>query len=146
MDACFKVFRKTKCLDKDSHRDSVDSFILNQNSKSEQSSNVNKSCNFGMTTTTVVSEKRVSSSDNIITDIDYDISDIDPDVVLRRHNRKYLYSTSTISSNYGPSSDEDNNETLDILYPLPYVNSIERSLLLEETPKRNCDKNGWYSI
>jgi hypothetical protein len=76
---------------------------------------------------------------HLITDIEtyHDAAEDDPGVVLRRHNRKYLHSVSTVS-NDALSSDDD-NETLDILFPLPHVNTHERSLV-DET-KRN-DKNG----
>lgn len=55
----------------------------------------------------------------------HDTDDQDSVVVLRRHNRKYLHSFSTVS--YDAMSSDDDNETLDILYPLPHVNTHERS-------------------
>ncbi|KAG5677390.1 hypothetical protein PVAND_007153 [Polypedilum vanderplanki] len=126
VDSCFKLFRKTKCLNGKSSKlqcDSFESLYLNENNNKTSSS-------------VPVSKKY---NDNIITDIEtYHHNDmIEDGVILRRHNRKYLTSVSTVS-NDALSSDDDDNETLDILYPLPHVNTHERSLV-DET--KYCDKN-----
>lgn len=135
VDSCFKIFRKSSCLNKNlsksHHRDSFDSFYSNDKFAIGSG---NKKCNFAANSRDNNEKQPETSSDNIITDIDYhDFVDGEADtVILRRHNRKYLYSVSTVS-NDAMSSDDDDNETLDILYPLPHVkeNTHERSLVDE---------------
>ena len=115
VDSCFKVFRKSKCFDKNSLKSPRDSFddsymatnedkIAGKNHKSN-SDNENSSI----------------LRDNTIIDHHYDDDDVMNEFdqsVLRPHNRgrTYHYSiTSTIASN--DISDEE-DETLDVLYPL----------------------------
>lgn len=61
-------------------------------------------------------------SDNTIIDHHYDDDEfecVDQSVILRPHNqRTYHYSITSTTSNDMQFSDED-NETLDVLYPLP---------------------------
>ena len=135
VDSCFKVFRKTKCLNR-KRCDSYDSYYLKEdkcacgnNNGGAKIPNINNNND-----NKVVNDL---SSELIMHDMDHH----DSEVVLRRHNRKYLYSTSTVS-NDAMSSDDD--ETLDILYPLPHVNTHERSLNNSNCTDdiKRIDKNG----
>jgi hypothetical protein len=57
-------------------------------------------------------------------------------VVLRRHNRCYLRSiSSTVSTDAVTSDEDEDDENLDILYPLPYVSPHERRLVEEANRK-----------
>jgi hypothetical protein len=131
VDSCFKILRKTRCKclkSLQSHRESIDTFYFTEENKVHP-----KKCNFATSVTSV--------DINLINDIDYhdlDTTDENDDslVVLRPHNRKYHYS---VSSTMSALSTEDDNETLDILYPLPHVNTHERSLIDEI---KALDKNG----
>jgi hypothetical protein len=135
VDSCFKLFRKSRCVSRSSssssHCGSFESLYLNENN--------NKRC---FKATAVVNKKYCEKydDDNIITDIS-DLIEDDSGVVLRRHNRKYLTSFSSVSNDALSSDDDENKETLDILYPLPlpHVNAHERSLV--DDAKR-CDNNG----
>lgn len=136
VDSCFKVFRKTKCLNR-KRCDSYDSYYLNEdkcacgnnNNGGAKISNIN---NNNDNSNKVVNDL---SNEIVVNDMDHH----DSEVVLRRHNRKYLHSISTVSNDAMSSDDDD--ETLDILYPLPHVNTHERSLNCTDDIKR-IDKNG----
>lgn len=141
VDSCFKVFRKSKCFDKNSlksHRDSFDSYMANNEYKIAQ--NNHKS------TTSDNENSAILRSDNTIIDHHYDDDDgmnefecVDQSI-LRPHNRRtYHYSiTSTIASNDMQFSDED-DETLDVLYPLRHN---ERSHIASE----GFDANGMTTM
>lgn len=140
VDSCFKVFRKSKCFDKNSlksPRDSFDdSYMANNEAKIAQKNHKSSSDN----------ENSAILRDNTIIDHHYDdddgMNEFDECVdqsVLRPHNRgrTYHYSiTSTIASN--DISDEE-DETLDILYPL---RQNERTLIANE----NFDANGMTTM
>lgn len=139
VDSCFKVFRKTKCLNK-KRCDSFESFYMNENKCTSENNGGAKIYNINSNATNITNNNSSSNNNNeiktatelpselIINDIDHH----DSEVVLRRHNRKYLHSISTVSNDAMSSDDDD--ETLDILYPLPHVNTHERSL-------NNCSNN-----
>lgn len=140
VDSCFKVFR-VKCFRKSSvktNRESRESIF--QSDKNAINDNVlhDKKNHFDRSTTSIDSDKKVNY-ERSINDFEYGL-EMEPDVVLRRQNRPYLRSISTTTSNDAMSSDEDDNENLDILYPLPRVNTHERSLI-EEANRQTVDKN-----
>lgn len=122
VDSCFKIFRKSKCLDNkssDSHRGSFDTsslFATNQEEKLAVTQN-NKS---SLITPIIDNENQtILRGNKAIIDHHFDneneYTDFDDISILRPHNRrKYLYSTTSTDM---LSSDED-SETLDILYPL----------------------------
>lgn len=128
VDSCFKIFSKSKCLkgsSSKSHRDSLDNSSLfapddgeklavTQNHKSRLITPLIDSGSQGRLRSDRAIIDQPSDNENEFTEFDGDDLSI-----LRPHNRrKYLYSTtSTTASNDILSSDED-NETLDILYPL----------------------------
>lgn len=126
VDSCFKVF-SGKCFRKSPIKSRNSSF---QNDKSAISDNLlqdKKYCDEIVgSTTSIEGDKRVKSDNS--TDVDYYGLELEPDVTLRRHNRPYLRSISTTTSYDAMSSDEEDK---DILYPLPRVNTHERSLVDE---------------
>lgn len=89
---------------------------------------------------TSLDSNRKVRADNSTADVEYqNLLEMEPEVVLRRHNRQYLRSIST-TSNDAMSSEEDDDETLDILSPLPRVSTHERSLT-EEPNRQLLDKH-----
>lgn len=149
VDSCFKVFH-AKCFRKSSiktHRDSCDSIFQNDKSAMTNAEQ-DKKLNFTHShRATPIDSDRKAASDRIIYE-----GELEPDVVLRRHDPPYRYlqrSISAATSHDATSSDDDENENLDVLYPLPYVNTHER--ILEEA-NRQVDKNNgmekflWCSI
>lgn len=126
VDSCFKIFRKSKCLDNkssESHRGSFDSSSL-FNANTEEKLVVTRNHKGSLITPIIDIENQtiLRSNKGIIdhhSDNDNEYSEYDDLSILRPHNRrKYLYSTtSTTASNEILSSDED-SETLDVLYPL----------------------------
>lgn len=141
VDSCFKLF-KAKCFRKSSLktlRDSRESvFEDDKNERINENILHDKKYNFDVTTTSFDTKIKVKP-DNIINESEYHQGiEMEPDVILRRHNRRYLRSVSTTNSNDAMSSDEDEDENLDILYPLPRVNTHERSLT-EEANRQTVD-------
>lgn len=137
-DSCFELFR-VKCFRKSSitSRESIfqiDKSVINENVLHDK-----KSDNFANSLNSIGGDKR-ATSDKRRDDIEYHGLKSEPDVVLRRHNRFYLRSISATSSNDALSSDEDDSENLDILFPLPRVNTYERSLS-EEANRQVVDIN-----
>lgn len=140
VDSCFRVF-KLKCFRKSSInalRDSRESIF-----QSEKNANIfqgDKKPNFA--TCAIPIDKKLAADNG------YDGLELEPGVVLRRHNRFYLRSISstTTTSNDAMSSDDENyydDETLDVLYPLPGVNTHERPLIEEANNRPTVDdKNG----
>lgn len=132
VDSCFKVFKNARCLRKaslKSQRNSLDSIFNNDKILvTENNLRDKKRENFGTVVNSTDNEKDHRNMEHSV--------DVEPDVVLRRHNRHYLQSISTTTSD-AMSSDED-YENLDVLYPLPHVSSHDRSGI-EET--NQYDKN-----
>lgn len=125
VDSCFKAF-KLRCFRKSSTstlRDSCESIF--QSDKKISIFHDDKKPNFATCSTPIHAD---NNADGL---------EMEPDVVLRRHNRTYLRSISTTTSyDAMTSEDEENdNENLDILYPLPRVNTHDRPLI-EETNNR----------
>lgn len=127
VDSCFKIFRKSKCLEKTSSKSPRDSF---DNSSLFMPNNEDKFATIqnhksSLITSINDNESQVILRSNNKAIIDHhcdnenEYTEFEDQSILRPHNRrKYLYSTtSTTASNDILSSDED-NETLDILYPL----------------------------
>lgn len=141
VDSCFKAF-KLKCFRKSSlksNRDSRESIFQSDKIAINEDIWRDKKSHFASSTTSIDNDKKVTP-DNGLNDLEYNGLEAEPDVVLRRHNRSYLRSISTTTSNDALSSDDDNNENLDILYPLPRVNTHERTLI-EEANRQTVDKN-----
>lgn len=139
VDSCFKLF-KAKCFRKSSLktlRDSRESIFEDDKIAINENNSHDKKYNFAISTTSFDIDIKVKP-DNIINEMEHQQGlEVEPDVILRRHNRRYLRSVSTTTSNDAMSSDED-DENLDVLYPLPRVNTHERSLT-EETTRQNVD-------
>ncbi|CRK86262.1 CLUMA_CG000166, isoform A [Clunio marinus] len=140
VDSCFKVF-KSNCFRKSSISSQRSSVF--QIDKRPISENISKDKKFNTTAnaTPIDTDKTLSYD----CDVEYSTFELDPNVILRRHNRFYLRSVSATTSCDAMSSEEDDNENLDILYPLPRVNTHERALSEESnqqiTDKINSDKN-----
>lgn len=142
VDSCFKVFRKSKCFDKNSLKSPRDSF-----DDSYMATNEDKIAQNNHKGTSDNENSAILRSDNTIIDHHYDDDDgmnefecVDQSA-LRPHNRgrTYHYSiTSTIASNDMQFSDED-DETLDVLYPLRHN---ERSHITNE----GFDANGMTAM
>lgn len=143
VDSCFKIF-KTKWFRKSSLqmlRDSRESvFEADKNSMSENILR-DKKHNFDVDATSIDNAKRAKAD---CSELDWEI---DSGVVLRRHNRRYLRSISTTVSTDAMTSDEDeDDENLDVLYPLPYVSPHERTLVEEANRQIGVHKrNGTQS-
>lgn len=140
VDSCFKMF-KTKCFGKSSMqvlRDSRESVFEGDKNSMNESVFRDKKPNFDTDATSIDNAKRARADCN---ELDFKI---DSGVVLRRHNRCYLRSISTTVSTDAMSSDEDDeDENLDILYPLPYVSPHERALVEEANRQIGVDeRNG----
>lgn len=134
VDSCFKVF-KSNCFRKSSISSQRSSVF--QIDKRPISENISKDKKFNTTAnaTPIDTDKTLSYD----CDVEYSTFELDPNVILRRHNRFYLRSVSATTSCDAMSSEEDDNENLDILYPLPRVNTHERALS-EESNQQITDK------
>lgn len=88
-----------------------------------------KKFDFSTNVTSFDNDDKKVKADKLSADNEYqNLLEMEPEVVLRRHNRQYLRSISTTTSNDAMSSDDDDDETLDMLSPLPRVSIHERSL------------------
>lgn len=138
VDSCFQVF-SAKCFRKSPIKSRNSSF---QNDKSAISDNIlqdKKYCDDIVGSATSIESDKKVKSDNNSTDVEYYGLEMEPDVPLRRHNRAYLRSISTTTSCDAMSSDEEDK---DILYPLPRVNTHERSLIEEANRQIVVKNNG----
>ena len=137
VDSCFKLFRSKWYRRECAIRDSNESIFENEKCAINS---CDKKFNFDINTTTatvasidnakkVKADREVVEAEQVCLDVEH--------VVLRRHNRAYLRSISTTTSNDAISSDDDvdDDENLDILYPLPRDNTHERPL--EEGNRQN---------
>lgn len=126
VDSCFKIF-KAKCFRRAIIAESRESvFEDDKNATSDK-----KQPNFDSSAPSIDNEKKGKAEHT-----EYkSLLDCEPEVILRRHNRRVIRSISETTSNDAMSSDEegDDDENLDILYPLPRVSTHERSLIEEGT-------------
>lgn len=150
VDSCFKLF-KVKCFRKASLktvRDSRESVFEDEKIAINEYDSHDKKYNFALSTTSFDIVRKIEP-ESIINEKQNQLGiEVEPDVILRRHNRAYLRSVSTTTSNDAMSSDEDDDENLDVLYPLPRVNTHERSLT-EESTRQTVDngmKRGFIDI
>jgi hypothetical protein len=121
VDSCFKMFKKVKCFRKASimtHRNSMDSIF-----QCDKNDNTLRSSKYSYATT-VTSFDKIPCDNSCPNNHDIDNNQEVDQVILRRHHRPtYLRSLSTSDA----MSSED--EMLDVLCPLPRVNTHERPLI-----------------
>lgn len=119
VDSCFKVF-KVNCFGKASSIADSSESVLEANDKTAIKLRDNKQINFTTNATSFDNDRKVKADkNNVSADTEYqNLLEMEPEVVLRRHNRQYLRSISTTSYE-AITSEEDDDETLDILSPLP---------------------------
>lgn len=117
-DSCFRLFR-SKCFRSDAPRDSFESIF--EYEKCGKASH-DKKTSFDIAATPIDSEKKVRA-DSENGEPPQPSVEAEPAVILRRPDRLYLRSISTVTS---LSSDDDDDENLDVLYPLPTPSPHER--------------------
>lgn len=136
VDSCFKLFR-SKCYRKSSvmagSRESIYEHEKWANPVHDKKSD------FDISATSIGNTTRRAKDDNRVSESEQQLClEVEP-VILRRHPRSYLRSVSTTTSNDAMSSDDDGeDEIFDVLYPLPRVNTHERSLTGEESIRQNA--------
>jgi hypothetical protein len=140
VDSCFKIF-KTKWFRKSSLqvlRDSRESVFESDKNLMNENIFRDKKLNFDVDATSIDNAKRAKVDCSQL-DLDFDSR-----VVLRRHNRCYLRSiSSTVSTDAVTSDEDEDDENLDILYPLPYVSPHERALVEDANRQTGVDnQNG----
>lgn len=149
VDSCFKIFR-AKCFRKSSLkslRDSRQSFYeIDKNAINDDISS-DKKLNFDTNSTSIDNVKK-AKPDNIINELEplQALDEIDPNVTLRHPNRLYLRSISTSISNDVLSSEDEDDENLDVLYPLPHANNHDYSPIEETIRQIFDDKNNGTEI
>ena len=143
VDSCFKVFR-AKCFRKPSLkslRDSRESFFENDKNAINNSISHDKKIYLDTNSTSIDNDKK-AKADNAMNELEHQHElEIEPQVILRRPNRLYLRSISSNASNDVISSDDEEDENLDVLYPLPHVNNNDYSPTEEAIRKIYVDKN-----
>lgn len=139
VDSCFKLFR-SKCYRKNSVLDSRESIY--ENEKCAIGADDKKvDYNFDCTATSIDNDMKRGQTDSGFGESEHQFMEVEPDVILRRFPRHYLRSVSTSTSYDAMTSDDDwDDENLDILYPLPRVNTHERSLSEESNRQTTVDK------
>lgn len=112
-DSCFKLFR-SKCF-RASVRDSRESIF--EYEKCEKPS---------LDIAAAPIDNKKVRADSESAEAPQQVVETEPAVILRRPNRLYLRSISTVTS---LSSDDEDDENLDVLYPLPTPSPHERPAL-----------------
>ena len=136
VDSCYKMFKRMRCCGKPvvkSHRKSVESMF--QYDKSDNTMQINKKISQNTTVTSFDNNKLPcdnSTNDNVNNDNDNDDDDnndiensLKAELVhLRRHRRPAYFRS--FSTSDAVSTDD---ELMDILCPLPRVNTLERPII-----------------
>lgn len=130
VDSCYKMFKRMRCCGKanvvKSHRKSVESMF--QYDKSDNTMQINKKISQNTTVTSFDNNKLPCDNSNDTNDDD-DNNDIESSlkaelVDLRRHRRPAYFRS--FSTSDAVSTDD---ELMDILCPLPRVNTLERPII-----------------
>lgn len=123
-DSCFKLFRSKCCRSAVSVRDSCESIF--ESGKCGKHS-LEKKPSLDIAATPIDNGKRVKADSDFVEALQFPSAEVEAAVILRRPNRLYLRSISTVTS---LSSDDDgDDENLDVLYPLPTPSPHERPAL-----------------
>lgn len=130
VDSCYKMLKRMRCCGKavvKSHRKSVESMF--QYDKSDNTMQINKK--FSQNTTVTSFDNNKLPCDNSNDDDDDDNNDIESSlkaelVHLRRHRRPAYFRSFSTSDAVSVSTDD---ELMDILCPLPRVNTLERPII-----------------
>lgn len=131
VDSCYKMFKRMRCCGKPNvvkaHRKSVESMF--QYDKSDNTMQINKKISQNTTVTSFDNNKLPCDNSNDTNDDDDDNNDIESSlkaelVHLRRHRRPAYFRS--FSTSDAVSADD---EMMDILCPLPRVNTLERPII-----------------